>query len=68
MTSYLAYDELRAWLNLAFGEDVPVGTLRYWASTEHWTPHGTRHARRWSLDQARATYLKYRARPENGTT
>lgn len=60
MTRYLAYDELRAWLRLAFGEDVPLGTLRYWASAENWRPHGTRRRRRWELEQARATYLKYR--------
>lgn len=66
MTRYLAYDELRAWLRLAYDEDVALGTLRYWASTEHWTPHGSR-PRRWNLEQVRATYLKYRPRPEIGT-
>lgn len=66
MTTLLGYDELRAWLRLAYGDDVSPGTLRYWASVEHWTPHGDR-PRRWSLDQARATYLKYRGKPENGT-
>lgn len=68
MTSYLAYDELRAWFRLAFDDDVPLGTLRYWASAENWTPHGSRRARRWDLDQARRTYLKYRTPPENGQT
>jgi hypothetical protein len=66
MSHYLAYDELRAWLRLAFDEDVPLGTLRYWANSEPWTPHGTRRTRRWDLAEARATYLKYRGRPQNG--
>lgn len=67
MTTRVTYDELQVWLRLAFDEDVPLGTLRYWASTENWAKHGTRRHRRWDLDQARRTYLKYRGNPENGT-
>lgn len=63
--SLLTYDELQAWLKLAVGEVVPIGTLRYWASNEPWTPHGTRRCRRWDIEQARATYLKYRGTPES---
>lgn len=67
MTSLVSYDELQAWLRLAVGEEVPLGTLRYWASVECWTPHGSRRARRWDIEQARATYFKYRGGPEIGT-
>lgn len=56
----LDYRELQAWLKLATDEKVPVGTLRYWASSENWTPHGEPRHRRWEIEQARATYLKYR--------
>lgn len=62
----LTYDELQAWLRLAVGEEVPLGTLRYWASTEPWTPYGTSRERRWDMTQARATYLKYRGSTQNG--
>lgn len=60
MSGYLTYDELQAWFRLAVDAEVPIGTLRYWASTEPWTPHGSRRCRRWDICEARATYLKYR--------
>jgi hypothetical protein len=66
--SLVTYDELQAWLRLATGEEVPLGTLRYWASAENWTPHGSRRRRRWDIAEARATYFKYRGTPENGST
>jgi hypothetical protein len=63
----LTYAELRAWLRLAVDDDVPLGTLRYWASSEPWTPHGTRRHRTWDICEARDTYLKYRGEPKSET-
>lgn len=65
MITLVTYDEIQVWFRLAFDEDVPLGTLRYWASAEKWTPHGTRRRRRWDLDEARASYLKYRNAKES---
>lgn len=44
---------------------VPVGTIRYWAHTDRWTPHGTTRTRRWELDQARTSYRTRRPDPED---
>lgn len=50
----LDYEELSAYLQ------VPVGTLRYWAHKDSWTPHGTPRARRWPMDQAVRSFTNRR--------
>lgn len=36
--------------------EVAPGTVRYWASQDHWTPYGTRRHRLWNLADAQASY------------
>lgn len=36
--------------------DVPTGTIRYWASVDHWHPYGTRRRRLWNLWDAESSY------------
>jgi hypothetical protein len=35
---------------------VAVGTVRYWASVDHWHPYGSRRKRQWNLWDAQASY------------
>jgi uncharacterized protein YjcR len=35
---------------------VAAGTVRRWASEDHWTPYGDRRHRLWDLREAQASY------------
>lgn len=39
---------------------VPPGTIRYWASVDHWRPYGTRRKRQWNLWDAEDSYKRRR--------
>jgi hypothetical protein len=53
-TTLLDYQELAVYLQ------VPIGTLRYWASVDGWSPHGTPRARRWPLTEAVRSFTNRR--------
>lgn len=41
--------------------DVAPGTIRRWASQDHWHPYGTRRHRLWNLAEATTSWRKRRA-------
>lgn len=45
---------------IAHHYNVAIGTVRRWASEDHWHPYGTRRARLWSLAEAQASYQRRR--------
>lgn len=51
---------------IAAGFRVAPGTVRYWASTDHWTPYGTRRNRLWNLAEVQASYDRRHPRRKAG--
>lgn len=45
---------------LAVHHGVAPGTIRRWASEDHWRPYGTRRYRLWSMDDAAESARKRR--------
>lgn len=41
---------------IAWHYAVAPGTIRYWASQDHWHTYGTRRHRLWNLRQAQTSY------------
>ncbi|HVM13622.1 MAG TPA: hypothetical protein VM287_04750 [Egibacteraceae bacterium] len=48
---------------IAYHFRVAPGTIRRWASEDHWHPYGTRRRRLWSLADAQASAERRHAPP-----